>query len=389
MNTILNLFKPEVLEISLKGNQDPVPGFIDKLSSGEDLKIKIQTSNDNIIIKNKKKFDSLSVPYETSKKNFQFPKLERCFSIFSNKRSPDFPTKEQKSLLSKLKQVPVYTVVNTQNEVVTASARDYRSSHSLKWIQNKYNEIFFWEYDEGSVSINLFFMNKEDAASYLHEICKKEPKEAESLGLKIKTIGLDVFYKLNRTSAPKTQSRLVGDLKEIDLILTKYSSESICTMHPKQKYSKDWFQGNPIYVLKFHKDLKNKTIAQYSFQDSHEKKLIFFSREDAIKAWKVFLVKKSQLPLSTKPSIEIYNLENFLLDLENSPDNSLEIAFIPPYESYLELKSQNTQKLFVKSSLIEESLYKTRLYLKNLERFYKGIVWLFTSDTLPSEENSW
>ena len=389
MNTILNLFKPEVLEISLKGNQDPVPGFIDKLSSGEDLKIKIQTSNDNIIIKNKKKFDSLTIPYETSKKNFQFPNPERCFSIFSNKRSPDFPTKEQKSLLSKLKQVPVYTVVNTHNEVVTASARDYKNAHSLQWIQNKFNEVFLWEYDEGSVSINLFFMNKEDAASYLHEICRKEPKEAESLGLKIKTIGLDVFYKLNRTSAPRTQSRLVGDLKEIDLILTKYSSESMCTMHPKQKYSKDWFQGNPIYVLKFHKDLKNKTIDQHSFQDSHEKNLIFFSKEDAIKAWKVFLIKKSQLPLSTKPNIEIYNLENFLLDLENSPDSSLEISFIPPYESYLELKSQNNQKLFVKSSFTEESLYKTRLYLKNLQRFYKGVVWLFTADTLPSEENSW
>jgi hypothetical protein len=389
MNNILNLFKPEVLEISVKGSQDPVPSFIDKLSSGEDLKIKIQTSNDNIIVKNKKNFDTLTIPYESSKKNFQFPKPERCFSIFSNKRSPDFPTKEQKSLLSKLKQIPIYTVVNTQNELVTASARDYKSSHSLQWIQNKYNEIFFWEYDEGSVSINLFFMNKEDAASYLHEICKKEPKEAESLGLKIKTVGLDVFYKLNRTSAPRTQNRLVGDLKEIDLILTKYSSDSMCNMHPKQKYSKDWFQGNPIYVIKFHKDSKSKTIAPYSFQNSHEKKLIFFSKEDAIKAWKVFLVKKLQLSLSTKPSIEIYNLENFLLDLENSPDNSLEIAFIPPYESYLELKSQNTQKLCVKSSFIEESLYKTRLYLKNLERFYKGVVWLFTSDTLPSEENSW
>jgi hypothetical protein len=29
------------------------------------------------------------------------------------------------------------------------------------------------------------------------------------------------------------------------------------------------------------------------------------------------------------------------------------------------------------------------LYLKSLERFYKGVIWLFTSDTLPSEENSW
>jgi hypothetical protein len=121
MNTILNLFKPEVIEVSLKDNQDPVPVFIDKLSSGEDLKIKIQTSNDNILIQNKKKIDSISIPYGESKQSFQFPKLEKCFSIFSNKRSPNFPTKEQKSLLSKLKQVPVYAVVNKQNELVTAS----------------------------------------------------------------------------------------------------------------------------------------------------------------------------------------------------------------------------------------------------------------------------
>ena len=389
MNMILNLFKPEAIQVTLKGSLDPVPSFIDKLSSGEDLKIKIQTTNDNILIEGKKKFASLSIPYESSKKTFQFPKLERCFSIFSNKRSPNFPTEEQKSLLSKLKQIPVYTIINKQNEIVTASTRDCKSANSLQWIQNKYNEVFFWEYDEGSVSINLFFMNREDASSYLHEICKKEPKEAENLGIKIKTIGLDVFYKLNRTAAPKTQSRLVGDLKEIDLILTEYSSESTCTMHPKQKYSKDWFQGNPIYILKFHKNLRDKTIDQYSFQDSYEKKLIFFSKEDAIKAWKVFLIKKSQLFLNTRPSIEIYNLENFLLDIENTPKNSLELTFVPPYKSYLDLKSQNNNKLSIKQNLSEEYLYKIKLQLKSLQRFYKGVIWLFTSDTLPSEENSW
>ena len=389
MNIILNLFKPEPLEVMLKGSSDPVPSFLDKLSSGEDLKIKIQTANDNILIDRKKRFERLAIPYEPNKKTFQFPKLERCFSIFSNKRSPNFPTKDQKSLLSKLKQIPVYAVVNKQNEIVTASTRDYKSSHSLQWIQNKYNEIFFWEYDEGSISINLFFMNKEDAASYLHEICKREPKEAENLGLKIKTIGLDVFYKLNRTSAPKTQSRLVGDLKEIDSVITKYSLESMCAMHPKQKYSKDWFQGNPIYIIKFYKNLRDKTINQYSFQDSYEKKLIFFNKEDAIKAWKVFLIKKSQLSLNIIPSIEIYNLESFLLDIENTSENSLELTFVPPYKSYVELKSQNNKKLFIKQNLSEECVYKTKLQLKSLQRFYKGLIWLFTSDTLPSEENSW
>ena len=41
MNTMLNLFAPETIQTTLKGNQDPVPSFIDKLSSGENLKIKI------------------------------------------------------------------------------------------------------------------------------------------------------------------------------------------------------------------------------------------------------------------------------------------------------------------------------------------------------------
>ena len=71
MNTILNLFKPEVIKASVRENQDPVPSFIDKLSSAEDLKIKIQTNNDNIVIQNKKKFDSLSIPYDGNKKSFQ------------------------------------------------------------------------------------------------------------------------------------------------------------------------------------------------------------------------------------------------------------------------------------------------------------------------------
>lgn len=143
MNTILNLFKPEGVSLNIKETQDPVPSFIDKLSAGEDLKIKIQSNTDNVFIQNRKKFDTLTLPYGESNQNFSIPKFERCFSIFSNKRSPNFPTKEQKTLLSKLKQVPVYTVVNNQNEVISSSTREYKHSNSLQWLQNKYNDLFF------------------------------------------------------------------------------------------------------------------------------------------------------------------------------------------------------------------------------------------------------
>ena len=232
-------------------------------------------------------------------------------------------------------------------------------------------------------------MNKEDAASYLHEICKKEPREAEYLGLKLKRVGLDVFYKLNRTSPPKIQSRLVADLKEVDSLLTNHLNSSSHTIHPKQKYSKNWFQGNPIYTLRLQKDLGHKNLTEYFLKSTEEKKVIFFSREDAIKAWRNFLLREQAFKLSDNPNIEIYNLENLLSDMENTTEKSLDVVFVPPYNAYLELKQTPTEVLSPLYNPVQESLFRIKLCLKDVERFYRGLVWLFTSDTLPSEENSW
>ena len=56
---------------------------------------------------------------------------------------------------------------------------------------------------------------------------------------------------------------------------------------------------------------------------------------------------------------------------------------IPP-SSYMQSKVSNSQTYGIK-----EIIFKTKLKLKECQRFYKGLIWLFTSDTLPSEENSW
>lgn len=389
MTNIINWFHKEIEKSNLIEAKDPVPVLIDKLSSKDQIKIKIHNENENILIETNRKVQSIQIPQDWNKENFQVPKLDKLLSILSNKRSPNFPTTEQKYLLSKLKVVPIYTVVNDNNEIVTASPRESKNFYSLHWVQEKVHELFFWRHDEGSISINLFFMNKEDASSYLHEICKKEPKEAETLGLKIKTIGLDVFYKLNRTSPPKTQNRLIADLKEIDSLLTNYISSSSCIVHPKQKYSKDWFQGNPIYTIKLQKNFTNKTLSEYYFHNSKDKKIIFFSREDAQKAWKNFLSRETNLPLPQNPKVEIYNLESLLFDIENITDKSLELVFVPPYDTYLNLREEIHEQLSPGTNPIQEYVFKVKLNLKNLQRFYKGVIWLFTSDTLPSEENSW
>jgi Tic22-like family len=386
MTNLLHWFRPT---FNIKTIQDPIPELINKISSGEDVKIKIETNNDNIVINNNKKKDIVNISYDSDNKTFNAPKLEKIFHLMSNRRSPNFPTKGQKYIISKLRTIPVYTVVNKKNEIVTASSRDEKNSNSLRWIQEKYNELFFWSHDEGPITINLFFMNKEDASSYMHEICKKEPKEAENLGLKVKSVGLDVFYKLNRTSLPKIQSRLIADLKEIESIITKYSFNSDCTMHPKQKYSTYWFQGNPIYTIKLKKYLNHKTLLNYSLPNSSDRKFIFFNKEDAIKAWNILLSKQENTFARNEPNLEIYNLESLLLDIENDTENFIDVMFVPPYNSYLEVKYEQNQKLTVKTNTFEEYVFKTKLNVKNLQRFYKGLIWLFTSDTLPSEENSW
>ena len=389
MTNIISWFHKEIQNSTLLEAKDPVPVLLDKISSGDPIKIKIYSENDNVFIETGKKVQSIEIPQNWDKEKFQAPKIDKLLSVLSNKRSPNFPTTEQKYLLSKLKVVPIYTVVNDNNEIVTASPRESANFYSLSWIQERISELFFWRYDEGSISINLFFMNKEDASSYVHEICKKEPKEAETSGLKIKTVGLDVFYKLNRTSPPKTQNRLIADLKEIDSLLTNYINSSSFVVHPKQKYSRDWFQGNPIYTIKFQKNFAHKTLSEYSFHNSQDKKIIFFSREDALKAWKNFLSKEKNLSLPESPNVEIYNLESLLFDMESITGNSLELTFVPPYDAYLKLREDVYAQSLTDNSPIQEYMYKFKLNLKNLQRFYKGIVWLFTSDTLPSEENSW
>jgi hypothetical protein len=389
MNNILSWITHDIKNINLKNFEDPIPTFIEKLSSPEELKIRIQTNNDNTFIQSGKRVNSLTISHDWNKENLNLPKLQKALTLLSNKRSPNFPTNEQKNLLSKLRFIPTYTVVNKNNEIITASPRDYKTSYSLKWLREKSNELFFWSHDEGSVSINLFFMNKEDAASYLHEICKKEPKESENLGLKIKSVGLDVFYRLNRTSPPKTQSRLVADLSEVDQLLTSYIGKDKCRVHPKQKYSNSWFQGNPIYTMKLQKNPLRKTLSEYFFQNSSEKKIIFFNKEDAVKAWKIFLSKKMYFELNKNPAIEIYNLESLLLDIENNAEKTMDTIFVPPYDSYVEWTLAKKHLPPIESNILKDSIFKFQLNLKNLHRFYRGIIWLFTSDTLPSEENSW
>lgn len=299
-------------------------------------------------------------------------------SIFkTNRRNPDFPTEQQKSILTELKKVPVYTVVNGNNEIILASPRENGNNNSFQWFYKQYHNWFIWKKDEGPITVGLFFSHKEDAESYLHEICLKDPRGAQNFGLNIKITGLDTFYYLNRTSSPKTQIRIISDLEELDSLLKVHIKKNINIVNPKQKYGKNWFKGTPIYIFR-----------TYDISHSNNKKLIFFNKKDIDRV--LAASKKNNKNLDIKQAnVEIYNLENYLLDLEkSSPEIIQRIKFFPPYISYQEISEK---KIDIGEGITRnkqiELVFNEKI--KSAQRFCKGVLWLLTSDTLPSEENSW
>lgn len=403
MNNLLEkinsiFFKPSAQIISIQTNQDPVSKLLSSLYSYRGIEVNIK-SKDDVFIEDffqKQKNNSVRVNIDEDLKLFSKP--NRMPNFFNSQRQAEFPTQQQKAIMSKLKKVPIYTIVNGYNEIVIASPRSMPPKNSIEWLYDKYYDNFLWREDNGSISLGLFFVNKEDAETYLQEICKKDPKGAEDIGLNVKVVGLDTFYELNRTSKPRMQAKLVADLEEIDSLLNDYFRSDLLHFHPKQKCRKQWFQGNPIYLMKIsdkmsNLDKKNFTLFKYNFDTSasNNTKVLLFKKNDAYKVWDFYKSKNKDLKLPEKPVLEIYNLENYLLDLEKGNVNLTEqTIFIPSYDSYLYSKQLVHESKIEKEISMQEKVetyINTRV--KSLQRFYKGIVWLITSDTLPAEENSW
>lgn len=403
MNNILEqinniFFKSSAQVIVIQANQDPVSKLLSSLYSYRGIEVNIKSRDDVFIEDFFQKQEKNSVRVNIDEDLKLFSKPNRMPNFFNNQRQAEFPTQQQKAILSKLKKVPIYTIVNGYNEIVIASPRNMPPKSSIEWLYDKYYDNFLWKEDKGSISLGLFFVNKEDAETYLQEICKKDPKGAEDIGLSVKVVGLDTFYELNRTSKPRMQAKLVADLEEIDSLLNDYSKNELFYFHPKQKYKKQWFQGNPIYLMKISEnsnnlDKKNFTLSKYNFDDStyNNKKVLLFKKNDAYRVWDVYRSKNKDLNLPEKPHLEIYNLENYLLDLEKGNVHLTEqTMFIPSYDSYLYSKHLVQESKIEKETSMQEK-FDTYIntQVKALQRFYKGIVWLITSDTLPAEDNSW
>jgi hypothetical protein len=140
--------------------------------------------------------------------------------------------------------------------------------------------------------------------------------------------------------------------------------------------------------------LSEKKLIEYTIPTSDNNSCIinvFFKLEDAYLAWNKFYENNKQIKLPLRPEIEIYNLENYLLDLEHStPEIVKSNYFIATQTSFMDLEKElkiDLNEVTVPMSKKFEKVMRTSA--KKLVSFYKGILWVFTSDTLPTEDNAW
>jgi hypothetical protein len=320
----------------------------------------------------------------------RLPKLFQCL------RSPHFPTAKQKIILDRLKKVPVYVVVNNAQEIIIASPRGNPDYNFFDWLSTKYHNACIWINDDGPVSLVFFFLNKEDATLYLQDIGKNDPKATEKTNLHVQLTSLDSFYKLNRTSSPGNQARLLPDLEEITNLVFDYLPKQLHSVNPQQNHTKTSYQGTPIYIIKpaVGKKGYKKSIIEYKITDRKGKiytRNVFFKLEDAYLAWDKFCDDNKGIRLPLVPNLEVYNLENYLLELECLDRDVVDDNyFIGTQSSLNDLK----QELNIIDNTEEPTLAKKVIQFINtssqkLLMFSKGMLWVFTSDTLPTEDNAW
>nr|YP_010902844.1 hypothetical protein REP59_pgp136 [Hypnea flava]WCH54898.1 hypothetical protein [Hypnea flava] len=286
-----------------------------------------------------------------------------------------------------LNYFPLFTVVNHSSQMIIAEPSD-----ELIYKKNLLDKLYQWCFynfsvDNKSCSVyqGLFFINPYDASEYQQYIEYKNKPISNSLDLSILPCNLSFYYQLFYKLSSKIQFYLIPDLKELGKLIQTYQYKNNISFHRKQKYNQYSFQGQPVYLIKplMVKNKKNKQIELVTYSYSFNKKLknqiseyVFLNYDVALFAWQKFQKDNINYNLPSKPSIIVYNLEDFIDDNSNKYNQNSYLKsciFIPSKESFDFLKLN----LFLKS---QNTTYGSFIYnITAIKTIINRIIWSLTS----------
>nr|YP_009370241.1 conserved hypothetical plastid protein [Bulboplastis apyrenoidosa]ARO90730.1 conserved hypothetical plastid protein [Bulboplastis apyrenoidosa] len=278
-------------------------------------------------------------------------------SIFINRRTPGFPSKKQRNIINHLQNFPVFIVRNGFKEIPIGVVTSRSEKNIGDILYNLYRDYCIWTRDNDIYSIGLFFINPQDALEFQNTIQYKYPRSTNELNLSTVAIKLNAAYMLNRTSPPHIQFRFIPNFQEISKLLTTYKYQKSVKFHPKQIYGNTYFQGQPIYIVETKDSEKDQS-----------KSYIFTSKEVLDTEWNYIEKQNNSKNYLKNTTIIIYNLEDFLCDLEDKDDLSFHFFTNNDAYKFINQYSISNQSGFLPSiyESIQQSILFTNVWAKRI-----------------------
>lgn len=318
--------------------------------------------------------------------NFPLPQKISLTSSFreaisSNKKKIHFYADAKNDLF------PVFTVVNELNQMVLTESKE-----EVRYNFNALDKIYFWycnnfcgsNHVSPSYYYGLFFTHSSDALEHLNTVKSKYCKSKQD-NLRLLAIKLQTYYRLNQISERRLKIKLIPDLKELSSLIYKYRYCKNIQFHHSQKYGRNFFKGQPVYLVKSVYGLNKKTRKTelvnlnctdmlISNNQKNQRQFVFTNYKTATKIWHEFRQKSKNYSLPNKPHVLVSNLEDLMKFYGDDKFAEFKnFRLIPSQQSYEFIKQNQDIK--------EEQQPKQVFfrYLHRLQTLIERIAWSLTS----------
>nr|YP_010988344.1 hypothetical protein UYM82_pgp035 [Rhodochorton tenue]WOK79540.1 hypothetical protein [Rhodochorton tenue] len=325
--------------------------------------------------------------------NLELPK--NVSRIFQNSTDPYFPNRIQNDLVQQLKKnnIPLFAVTNCFKQlIVLEPSSKVLNKKGLK------NNLLQWYSDRllpskkyQSLYESWFFVNPQDANEYKEHIIAQYTRSSKQHKLSITSSGIDFYYRLNRNAPSRMEFRLFPDLKEVSRLIGEGRHKQNLIFDKRQNHGRSYFQGQPIYFIEpvtcSKKHRLEKITLDYSYNipgdTSGEKyNAIFFNKATALQGWKNFCEQMKEYNLPSKPILRVYNLEDFLKDMEaNDYSASRNFLFVPGSESYQNIEQKYLVDRPTNVKVINKYAFP---YVSTAKLWFQRMIWSLTSRQPPS-----
>lgn len=308
--TEANQYSTEAIQPEFK-KKEKITSYLDYVYSyPPKIKIKwdrVDELKDDSFARNNYKFNKQTTPYNDSFEEWFFANVKeeaittnypmsKYLDGFLDKiNSSNFFLKKTKKIQKTLEKIPVFVILNGQNEIVLSKPSNNLTTKSVANYINEKVYDFAGAFDsqvEKQSQMGLFFMNLGDAEKYIKEVAKADFGGTQTVGLTIHCTSLDSAYKITREHHPGIDFRFVPDFKEVKNLLKNDIGKSDMIIEDEQQqlrfrtrtanlfpYLKklgsylspsssflqrnEYFKGVPIYIVQISHKPRNIIFEQY------------------------------------------------------------------------------------------------------------------------------